>query len=331
MKKNLLILCSLFLGMAAFVACDDDDDNDAISELEKNYFSIENGKFNGDAFPAATVNEYIQGLSINNKALSGGMNFITIVTQEDFTRFFVGAKNVDGYWEYVPQTTRANGEYVTYTIPVMYSTELKQNITMLIAALTRDGEVTQPYEAKITYVESMSGDLNINLTFSNAKDVDLHLYTPSDEHIYYNNRGGSVQTTDGKTVSYGLDHDSNADCDIDNLNNENIYIPAELIESGTYRVVVDMYRNCDRSTATNWSVVARYKGEVVRVTSGSNPATGVYPVGAGDDDMTTVMTFKLSGTRAGGLAIVPGSFEPAWLSDRDQMKYEDLLYRRSQR
>ena len=327
-------MCSLFLGMMAFVACDDDD-KDSISELEKNYFSIENATFKGGSIPAATTTNTIQGLSINNRALSGGMNFITIISPTQYKKFFVGAKNVDGYWEYRPATTRANvgttGEYVTYTIPVMYSTEFSHNITMIISGVDEDDDVTQPYEAEITYVDSESGDLNINLTFSNAKDVDLHLYTPSDEHIYYNNRGGSVQTTDGKTVSYGLDHDSNADCDIDNLNNENIYIPAELIESGTYRVVVDMYSNCDRSTATNWSIVARYKGEVVRVTSGSNPATGVYPVGAGDDDMTTVMTFKLSGTRAGGLAIVPGSFEPAWLSDRDQMKYEDLLYRRSQR
>lgn len=317
------------MGLIIAISCDSDD-NDKVSELEKNYFSIENAVYHAGNMPAATTTNRIQGLSINNRALSGGMNFITIVSPMTYNRFFVAAKNVDGYWEYKPMTTRANREYVTYTIPVMYSTEYDSNIVMLISGETEDGDITEPYEAQITYVDSESGDLNINLTFSNAKDIDLHLFTPSDNHIYYNNRGGSVEVN-GKVVSFGLDHDSNADCDIDNLNNENIYIPAELIEPGTYRVVVDMYLNCDRSTATNWSIVARYKGEVVRVTSGSNPATGVYPVGAGDDDMTTVMTFTISGTRAGSPAIVPGSFVAVPQSDRDVMKYEDLLYRRSQR
>lgn len=332
MKKNLLLLCSLFMGLIIAISCDSDD-NDKISELEKNYFTIEDAVYRTGNIPEATTTSRIQGLSINNRALSGGMNFITIVSPTTYNRFFVAAKNVDGYWEYRPMTTRANtsGEYVTYTIPVMYSTDYNSNIVMLISGETEDGDITEPYEAQITYVDSESGDLNINLTFSNAKDVDLHLYTPSGEHIYYNNRGGSVQTNEGNTVSYGLDHDSNADCDLDYLNNENIYIPAELIESGTYRVIVDMYRNCDRSVATSWSVVARYRGNVVRVATGANPASGVYPVGAGNDDMTEVMTFTISGTRAGGPAIVPGSFKPVPQSDRDLMKYEDLLYRRSQR
>ena len=317
------------MGLIITISCNSDD-NDKMSELEKNYFAVEDAVYREGNMPEATTTNRIQGLSINNRALSGGMNFITIVSPITYNRFFVAAKNVDGYWEYRPMTTRANtnGEYVTYTIPVMYSTDYNSNIIMLISGETEDGDITEPYEAQINYVESESGDLNINLTFSNAKDVDLHLYTPSDEHIFYSNRGGSFQTTDGNTVSYGLDHDSNAGCTLDYLNNENIYIPAELIEPGTYRVIVDMYSNCDSNIATSWSVVARYKGNVVRVDTGSNPASGVYPVGAENNDMTEVMTFTISGTRTEGSAIVPGSFKPVPQSDRDLMKYKDLMYRR---
>ena len=37
------------------------------------------------------------------------------------------------------------------------------------------------------------------------------------EHIFCGARGGTVETVDGKSVSYGLDKDSNAGCSIDNL------------------------------------------------------------------------------------------------------------------
>ena len=126
-------------------------------------------------------------------------------------------------------------------------------------------------------------------------------------------------------VTYGLDHDSNAACDIDNLNNENIYIPAELIQAGTYTVIVDMYENCSPSIATSWSVVARYKGEEVHNEIGSNPASGVYPAGAGVGDMTQVIRFTLDegiSVSAVNRQIKAGSFKPTPLSPQALKKLE---------
>lgn len=287
----------LFLLGGALASCSDDDNSPATSELEQEYFSIENAQYQDGQFPSATVPTTLQGVSVNDRALSGGMNFITIVSDVRYNRFFIGVQGVEGYWEYVPDTpvNRSEGddESITYIIPVNYSTGYSSDITMLISGEDEDGGITEPYETEITYVESQSGDLNINLTFSNAKDVDLHLVMPSGEMIYYGNPGGSAQTVDGHTVSYGLDHDSNAGCDIDNLNNENIYIPAELIQAGTYTVIVNMYANCSPSIATSWSVVARYKGVEVNNEIGSNPASGVYPAGQSEDDMTQAIRFTL--------------------------------------
>ena len=341
MKKVFLTMCSLCVGMVMLQSCSKNDNpvsNPIVnpetqpSVLEQNYMSIEKATYQDGEFPAATVNSSISGLTVNQRALQGGMNIITITTEKTYKRFFVGVKDVPGYWIYTPEVamTRAVSDN-TYTIPIMYSPELDTNVTMLISGEDENGDVTEPYEAEISFVDSESGELNINLTFSNAKDIDLHLYMPNGEHIYYGERGGAVETADGKTVSYGLDKDSNAGCDIDNLNNENIYIPAELIQSGTYRVVVDLFANCDPSVATSWSIVTRYKGELISTTTGQNPASGVYPAGASYGDMTTVMEFTIndgSTTRAATRSkIRANSFVPTPLSDMDEMKLEELMFR----
>ncbi|MCD8304312.1 MAG: hypothetical protein LUC86_05740 [Prevotellaceae bacterium] len=299
------------------------------SELAREYFSIEGATYLSGDFPQSTTNAEIQGLTLNSQALSGGFNFVTIVSETTYRKFFVGVKGVSGYYEYEAMSESGGSDYNSYMIPISYSEDYDEDITMLISAEDADGGVTKASEEEIKHVSSESGDLNVNLTFSNAKDIDLHLYMPDGEHIYYSHRGGTVTTSDGSSVTYGLDHDSNAACNIDNLNNENIYIPAELIQSGTYTVKVDMYSNCDRTTATSWSVVARYKGDLV-VADGDNPVSGVYPVGAGSGDMTTVMTFTISagGTRSSALrqksAFRLTHFQP---SDIDLMKLEELSFR----
>ena len=334
-------MCSLCVGMVLLQSCNiignpgDEPDVDLKSELEKNYMSIENAIYHDGSFPSATINNTISGLTVNQRALQGGMNIVTIVTDKIYRRFFVGVKDVSGYLIYTPETatTRAASDN-TYTIPIMYSPELNTNITMLISGEDDNGDITEPYEAEITFVDSESGELNINLTFSNAKDVDLHLFMPNGEHIFYAARGGTVETVDGNTVSYGLDKDSNAGCSIDNLNNENIYIPAELIQSGTYRVIVDMFKNCNTSIATSWSIVTRYKGEVIPTTIGRNPASGVYPAGAGNGDMTTAMEFTINDgatTRAIATSRIKlDSFVPTPLSDMDEMKLEEAEFCKQQ-
>ena len=329
MKKVLLTLCSLCMGMVLLQSCcKGDEGNPPVNPggtWESRNMTIENATYQEGAFPTTTDGSSISGLSINPRALPGGMNIITIVTKKKYKKFYVGLKDDSaGYLVYTPEET-STGDYYTYTIPVMYSpTYGKNEMTMLISAEDEDGNITEPYEAEISFVDSESGELNINLTFSNAKDIDLHLIMPSGEQIYYGARGGSVQTTDGKVITYGLDHDSNAGCSIDNLNNENIYIPAELIQSGTYRVIVNMYSNCDANISTSWSVVTRYKGQLISTTAGKNPATGVYAVGAERGDFTTAMEFTINdaGTRAGA-NIKAGSFIPTPQNDMDIMKMEE--------
>lgn len=276
-------------------SCSDTDELENLSELEKNFFSIENATYKSSDMPLATTSETLDGLDMSDQVMNGAMNYITFITEQSISKFFIGIKNVPGYWEYVPSEfdSRASDSYNTYVIPMMMSQNYTGNSTIILSGQLDNGDVTNPVEKEMFYIETMPGAIEVKLAFSNSKDIDIHLYTPSGEHIFYGNPGGSYTDEFGDEITYGLDIDSNAGCFIDNINKENIYIPAELVEDGTYIVVVDMYENCLPSIATSWSIISRYNGELITPTFGSNPASGTYPVGAVEDDMTRVMTFTI--------------------------------------
>lgn len=99
-----------------------------------------------------------------------------------------------------------------------------------------------------------------------------------------------------------------AACDIDGINKENIYVPSEFVVNGEYKVFVNMYSNCQPSIPTNWSIVARYKGDLVHTTAGHNPASGTYRAYAEDDDFTHVMTFKITDAHGS----MPGGDYTSW-------------------
>ena len=345
MKKSFFLM-GMTLLVFLFQSCskDNETNNDPeesevlpeeqISDLEKKFISIENAEYHDGSFPGATTERTLGGIDMSTYVMNGAINYITVITEDNILKFFVGIKDVSGFLEYVPSSNTnsdATG-YKTYVLPVMISQSYMGNSVIVLSGQLENGDITTPIENEISYIETMPGEVEIKLAFSNSKDVDLHLYTPSGEHIYYANRGGTYTTDEGDEISYGLDIDSNADCKLDNINKENIYIPSELVEKGIYTVVVNMYSNCDPSIPTNWSVIARYKGKVVVPTDGANPASGVYPAGAGYDDMTTVMTFAIEeevpASRVRTRRIVPNSFRPIPVSDVDEMKEEEEEYRR---
>lgn len=302
MFKKAFYLMSLLAVATTYVACSDDDNsgdnsnNETVSELEKSYFSIEDATYKGGDIPEATTSEELEGIEMSNQVMNGAMNYINVVTEQQVAKFFIGIKDVEGYWEYVPENTdlvRASSHLNTYVIPMMMSQEYTGDTKIVLSGQLENGDVTTPVESEIFYIETMPGAIEVKLAFSNSKDIDLHLYTPSGEHIYYGHRGGVFTNEFGEEITYGLDIDSNAACHLDNINKENIYIPSELVEAGEYRVVVDMYSNCRPSVATDWSIVARYEGNPIVPTSGQNTALGTYEVGAPDGDMTEVMRFTV--------------------------------------
>ena len=277
------------------------DPGEGISDVIN--FDGQEATYSSGDMPATTVDIPLDEVTMNQQALSGGANFITIRTKEDYDVFYVGLKGMNGYYTVAPKTksydSQAN-QYI-YTMVMNFSEEFSETVTVIIrGGNTETGDVSKPYESDVEFVESRTGDLDIKLVFENAKDIDLHLITPSGLRIYYGNRGGEYTDENGEQHSYGLDHDSNASCRIDNLNNENIFLPNAMLEAGTYTVQVDMFSNCDRSISTAWSLWVRYQGDLIRneLADYGNPAQGVYPVGAGTGDHTPVFQFTLTSVQA---------------------------------
>ena len=85
MKKVLLTMCSLFVGMVLLQSCCKGDEANPPSNpggaWETRNMTIENATYQEGAFPTPTDGSTISGLSINPRALPGGMNIITIVTK----------------------------------------------------------------------------------------------------------------------------------------------------------------------------------------------------------------------------------------------------------
>lgn len=310
MKKS-FILFGLVLGLMSVTSCGDDNDaapgNQAPETPETptfadTYFSIEGGTYNDAQMPEATSEAELDNVVFNSQALSGGTNIFVIQTEQPMQEFYVGVAGQSGYYTvpaYAQDNLRSGG--YSYLINLLYGSEVSSgNMQTVLSGRDLDGLVLRPRTLNVEFVETFKGALEINLTFSNAKDIDLHLFTPSGNHIYYGNRGFDVMNENGEVVErYGLDKDSNPSCNIDNLNNENIVIPSRFVENGEYTVKIDLYENCNRSIETLWNIVARYNNNLIVPTSGSNPASGVYEIDAPssyNSNNETVMTFTISGS-----------------------------------
>lgn len=292
----------MFAGILALNACSSDDDNNVANPIEESYFTVENAKFIADEMPESTTDETLDGVYCNKQALSNGANFITISSTTEYERFYVGIDGVDGYYDIAANeiVTRAGDavEYFTYSFPIDYSISLGNDFTLIISGVTITGYITKPYKQDIEHVESLAGDLLINLAFDQAKDVDLHLIMPSGREICYRDRGDEIYDSElGEYIQiFGLDHDSNPSCNIDNLNNENISIPAEYVQKGKYQIIVNLYSNCDYSVPVNYSLQARYKGDLLKnlLPDATNPIRGFYEASADNHDRTVVMEFELT-------------------------------------
>ncbi len=319
MKKiNLFCAALALLGGLALSSCDKADNaivdpgTGTISALETYYFSVESATYINTPFPASTTEETIQGLNFNPYAIKGGTGTISVTTNLKYNKFFVGAKEVQdaGYFQFIPVTEQGGegGEALTnlqlYKIALLYSTLLDKEITVLISAEKEDGTITKPLEYKISFVDSFSGtgEIDINLSFDQHKDVDLHLYTPSGKHIYFGDRGFTwIDEETGEEKRYGLDIDSYASCNDAGNGNENIVIPVEYLENGTYTVQIDMWSNCSpRENPTNCIITARYKNQFLtniidnELFAGKNPIYFTYATNCGNGDHTNIMKFTIT-------------------------------------
>jgi len=261
-------------------------EEDDTSINEGHYFDINNSQFREGSVPHGSCGDFFY-VNMNSMVLAGGTNWITIGSYVKYDKFYIGIEGVNGYYEYSPDVDEeflgVDGYEYWYSIPLKYTMEFQRNINIMISAGNADC-VSGIYTQEITFVKSQDGALNVVLTFDNAKDIDLLVVTPSGRMIYFGDPGGFFNLEDGSSVFLGLDHDSNAGCSADGLNNENVVISEEVVEPGDYYVYVNLFSNCDATIATNWTCTVRYKGVLLENKVGVNPATGTFAVGAASNE-----------------------------------------------
>ena len=290
--------------------------------ISEDYFTVDgNSVYHDGEMPGGEAEAEVN-VTANDEALPGGSTIVGVSSRSRIECFYISIVGVAGYYILYPEEPVFSVEDYIYKITLIFSQKYDHDILVRVGGHTVDGRDIGIHEFWIRFHKAETGALQISLSFDNAKDIDLHLITPSGTRYYYGNKGGYV-TINGQEIRYGLDVDSNAGCSIDNINCENISLPEEMLENGTYEVRVNMFSNCNSSIPTNWNLVAYRGGSPIynQVVNYGNPASGVYPVGAGDGDHTVVMRFnveKAAGSRSKERPVV--RLLP--LMDMDIMKME---------
>ena len=272
MKKTKLVLIFFFVIALGFNSCKKDDGKDVHQDFKDKYFEISDAVFVNEAMPNASSDSdapTIQSIFGNHSVLSGGSNLISIGSTSNISYLLVGIEGITGYYKLsVSDLDKLSGNIYLFYLLMSQDLQL-QNFTILVAILSNDNLVSQHSEVQVSQIEAGTGLLQVNCTWDKLNDVDLHLLEPSGEEIYYSN---SYSANGGE-----LDVDSNASCDIDGINNENItYSGDAIVVDGQYTVRVDLYSNCSVSGGTNYIVTAYYDGSLISTSSGSNPYMGTF-------------------------------------------------------
>lgn len=131
-----------------------------------------------------------------------------------------------------------------------------------IQLISSAGAVGSVATLPVTVHAVSASALEVNVSWDQPSDVDLHVVEPSGNEIFFGNKGPS--STGGT-----LDLDSNdippgvaGVCAIDNIDNENVSWPTGTPAAGTYQVKVDYFSTCGVRNVTNFVVTVTNSGVV---------------------------------------------------------------------
>lgn len=303
----LLLACSTCF----FFSCGSDDDDDNKGGLQEKYITVDNGIYIQGALPIGSNSEMLEEVTLGESVLPGGSTFLKLTSKEVLKTAYISVSGENGYIkvDLQPDTpTRSTQTTNTYTVIVSLSQQLNSDFTLELTAVNASGDISTKFTQNMRYVQAGTGDLQVNLSFDNAKDLDLYVVEPNGKIIYYGSPfpyctdayrrwqdfiDREVDFDEEDFPEYGnlgLDVDSNAGCTIDNINSENIFFKSDNMQKGKYQVWVNLFSNCDPSIATGYIVKATYKGHPVTPTFGNNPSSGNFPVGSPDNDIADELT-----------------------------------------
>jgi hypothetical protein len=150
------------------------------------------------------------------------------------------------------------------------------------------GAISGAFSLNLNPAQVTMGDVKVSIAWDTPTDVDLWVKEPSGTWIYY---GQPTSASGGH-----LDLDSNAGCQLDNVNNENIYWPSGQSPNGAFEVKVHMYESgCGTPPGP-----AGASGTVTMTYCGSD-SPKIVPFSLPGEDATQTFTFtSLCGSRVSG-------------------------------
>lgn len=231
--------------------------NGSISDLVTNV-SVRGGSVPGvlqeGAVPTGTLGPTptVAGISA---AVNGGSAAMDVTGSDTYTRLLLSAVGTDDYYS-VPLPSGSTLENVVVSLsPAINGSQVR-----LRYSLEGANGVGPTFDQTLRVIRAGNGDFQASVAWTGASDVDLHVFDPNGEHVFYADRDAS---TGGR-----LDIDSNAACRIDNTNVENIFWPLNAAPAGPYRVELHYYDDCEVARS-DWVVTVLLKGQAPVIQTGS--------------------------------------------------------------
>jgi hypothetical protein len=178
-----------------------------------------------------------------------------IVGSGQFTSIFVSVAGSDGYWQIDLPAATTVAELV-----LTLGANLPSNDFAMHTAVGSGGSAGPQFTAQLSATDLADADIAVTLKWTGASDVDLHVTDPNQQEIYWNH----LSTTEGGRLNL----DSNAGCQIDNVNQETISWPKGKALTGNYHVVVAYFADCGQASAP-YTVTVNAKGHAAQTFSGT--------------------------------------------------------------
>jgi hypothetical protein len=214
--------------------------------------------------PAASGGPTITA-NAGSTAIPGGSEIVTISSSSGFQSVYVSVPTAPGLSASSVDPSRigsqiaANGYYLLRLPSVVTTAVIITNFASTLSgsfqigyAVANAAGALGPTVTSTRSIAGSTGNVQVNVSWNTATDVDLHVVDPTGQEIYY----GNTQSNNGGS----LDVDSNAGCSIDNRNSENIRWGSSA-PNGQYIVRVDYWSACNVSGTTTYTVVVNNGGQ----------------------------------------------------------------------
>jgi hypothetical protein len=250
---------------------------------------VNGAEFRAGPMPRSNGGPAVSGLTVSSSQVVAGSREVAMRSflEKDGTAGLVGLSGDSGYWVVVAGPPPLDSpDSASLEASLSFSGALEEKPYRLrVEGVNAEARIGKPAEFMLTGVRRAvpQGTLVVSLSWDTEADLDLHVVLPNKAEIFARDINSLPDPSPGKPVdpeAYKaggiLDFDSNANCDIDGLRQENVYFTAAP-PSGHYLARVDTFSLCS-APAARWKLSVMLSGRVVaRAEGDSGPGDVALP------------------------------------------------------